>query len=146
MTGLSANDPIAWFTSSSFTTTATRHLFANPQGSIVLAGDSAGNAVRLFAYDEYGVPTTSGGTAQLTAANGARFGYTGQAWIPELGMYHYKHVLSACLGRQSKGRGSIRPAVYRAIFAQLRNQTIVLFSKIMLSFARIVIFSVLHSH
>lgn len=49
---------------------------------------------------EYGVPTTTGGTANLTAANGARFGYTGQAWIPELGMYHYKaRVYSPTLGR-----------------------------------------------
>jgi RHS repeat-associated protein len=94
------DDPLAWFTSSSFTSAATRQLFANQQGSIVLTGDSAGNAVRIFAYDEYGVPTTSGGTANLTAANGARFGYTGQAWIPELGMYHYKaRVYSPMLGR-----------------------------------------------
>jgi RHS repeat-associated protein len=67
-----------------------------------------GAMMRLFAAawpelvsdDEYGIPTTSGGAAQLTPANGARFGYTGQAWIPELGMYHYKaRVYSPTLGR-----------------------------------------------
>lgn len=32
-------------------------------------------------YDEYGKPG---------AANQGRFQYTGQAWIPELGLYYYK--------------------------------------------------------
>lgn len=36
----------------------------------------------LNKYDAYGVP--AGG-----AVNG-RFGYTGQMWIPELALYHYK--------------------------------------------------------
>ncbi|MCB2062010.1 MAG: RHS repeat-associated core domain-containing protein [Novosphingobium sp.] len=66
----------------------------------MLAADIYGNAQRIFTYDEYGVPTTDGGTAALTPANGARFGYTGQMWIPELGMYHYKaRVYSPTLGR-----------------------------------------------
>ena len=43
------------------------------------------------AYDEYGIPA---------AANQGRFQYTGQAWLPELGMYHYKaRIYSPTLGR-----------------------------------------------
>ncbi|NWN23243.1 RHS repeat-associated core domain-containing protein, partial [Escherichia coli] len=42
-------------------------------------------------YDEYGIPATG---------NMGRFQYTGQAWIPELGMYHYKaRIYSPTLGR-----------------------------------------------
>lgn len=40
---------------------------------------------------EYGIPGS---------ANQGRFQYTGQAWIPELGMYHYKaRIYSPTLGR-----------------------------------------------
>jgi RHS repeat-associated protein len=42
-------------------------------------------------YDEWGIP----GTGNL-----GRFGYTGQAWIPELGMWYYKaRMYSPTLGR-----------------------------------------------
>ena len=42
-------------------------------------------------YDEYGIPA---------ATNTGRFQYTGQAWLPELGMYHYKaRIYSPTLGR-----------------------------------------------
>ena len=42
-------------------------------------------------YDEYGIP--QGG-------NVGRFQYTGQAWLPELGMYYYKaRIYSPTLGR-----------------------------------------------
>ncbi|MEM9501076.1 MAG: RHS repeat-associated core domain-containing protein [Pseudomonadota bacterium] len=42
-------------------------------------------------YDEYGQPSTS---------NTGRFQYTGQTWLPELGMYYYKaRIYSPRLGR-----------------------------------------------
>jgi RHS repeat-associated protein len=42
-------------------------------------------------YDAWGIPN---------AGNQGRFGYTGQAWIPEIGMYHYKaRIYSPTLGR-----------------------------------------------
>ena len=42
----------------------------------------------------------AGDGAALTAANGARFGYTGQAWLPDVGMYYYKaRIYSPTLGR-----------------------------------------------
>jgi RHS repeat-associated protein len=43
------------------------------------------------AYDEYGIPQ---------AGNIGRFQYTGQAWLPEIGMYYYKaRIYSPTLGR-----------------------------------------------
>ncbi|MBX3564035.1 MAG: RHS repeat-associated core domain-containing protein [Sphingomonas sp.] len=53
--------------------------------------DSAGNAIIINSYDEYGIPGSG---------NAGRFQYTGQAWIPELGMYYYKaRIYSPTLGR-----------------------------------------------
>jgi RHS repeat-associated protein len=69
-----------------------RQLFADHQGSIVAHIDSPTGAVtQINSYDEYGIPA---------ATNGGRFQYTGQIWLPELGMYHYKaRVYSPTLGR-----------------------------------------------
>jgi RHS repeat-associated protein len=52
-----------------------RWLFADARGSIV--GVNAAKNV----YDDYGVPT---------GVFSGRFGYTGQIYIPEIGMWHYK--------------------------------------------------------
>lgn len=46
-------------------------------------------------YDDYGVPGPSSGIN-----NTGRFRYTGQVWLPELGMYYYKaRMYSPTLGR-----------------------------------------------
>jgi RHS repeat-associated protein len=83
------DDPMVEFVGSS--TATPRYLFADHQGSIVAIADVNGNRIGLNAYDEYGVPG---------AGNGGRFQYTGQAWIDELGMYHYKaRIYSPTLGR-----------------------------------------------
>ncbi|MEA3031754.1 MAG: hypothetical protein QOG13_3079, partial [Sphingomonadales bacterium] len=64
---------------------------ADHQGSIVAQGDAAGIPVAVNSYDEYGIPG---------AANAGRFQYTGQVWLPELGMYYYKaRIYSPTLGR-----------------------------------------------
>jgi RHS repeat-associated protein len=66
------------------------YLHADHQGSIVAVSDSVG-AGGVNSYDEYGIPGV---------ANTGRFQYTGQIWLPELGMYHYKaRVYSPTLGR-----------------------------------------------
>jgi RHS repeat-associated protein len=70
---------------------ARRYLYANEQGSIVAVTDGNGNATNINSYDEYGIPG---------ANNQGRFQYTGQAWLPELGMYYYKaRIYSPTLGR-----------------------------------------------
>ena len=68
-----------------------RWLHADHQGSIVAVTNAVGYAYAYNSYDEYGVPA---------AANTGRFQYTGQIWLPEIGMYHYKaRVYSPTLGR-----------------------------------------------
>ncbi|MEA3044451.1 MAG: hypothetical protein QOH47_2289 [Sphingomonadales bacterium] len=84
-----ADVPLATYEGPDLTTL--RHLYADHQGSIVALGDTAGVTVSINSYDEYGIPG---------AANAGRFQYTGQAWLPELGMYHYKaRIYSPTLGR-----------------------------------------------
>ena len=78
-----ADDPQIWFEGGGTATADARFLYADAQGSIVLKTDSDGNiaaaGLGINAYDEYGIPA---------AANQGRFRYTGQAWVPELGMYY----------------------------------------------------------
>ncbi|MEO9132627.1 MAG: RHS repeat-associated core domain-containing protein, partial [Sphingomonas sp.] len=53
--------------------------------------DGSGAAIAVNSYDEYGVPASG---------NIGRFQYTGQAWLPELGLYDYKaRMYSSRLGR-----------------------------------------------
>lgn len=53
--------------------------------------DANGNSIAINAYDEYGIPK---------ASNVGRFQYTGQIWLPELGMDYYKaRIYSPTLGR-----------------------------------------------
>jgi RHS repeat-associated protein len=64
------------------------------QGSIVATANASGAPFETYTYDEYGV---AGGA---NFANKGRFQYTGQTWIPELGMYYYKaRIYSAKIGR-----------------------------------------------
>lgn len=81
--------PLVWYEGSG--TASPKYLYTDHQGSIVGVTDSAGNVTNVNAYDEYGIPN---------ATNAGRFQYTGQAWLPELGMYHYKaRIYSPTLGR-----------------------------------------------
>lgn len=68
-----------------------RYLHADERGSIVAASDDAGAVTTVNSYDEYGRPA---------AGNQGRFGYTGQAWLPQLGLSYYKaRMYSPSLGR-----------------------------------------------
>lgn len=87
--GEGQDDPLVWYEGAGVT--SPRYLFADHQGSIVAVTDTNGAVTNINAYDEYGIPN---------AANVGRFQYTGQAWLPELGMYHYKaRLYSPTLGR-----------------------------------------------
>jgi RHS repeat-associated protein len=81
-----ADDPLVWYSGGN-----TRWLHANQQGSIVAVTNGSGGSPTINAYDEYGIPGS---------ANTGRFQYTGQAWLPEIGMYYYKaRIYSPTLGR-----------------------------------------------
>jgi RHS repeat-associated protein len=83
------DDPLVWYNNPVYGWRQT--LVPDQQGSIVAVADMYGNSVAINTYDEYGIPG---------ANNQGRFQYTGQAWLPELGMYHYKaRVYSPTLGR-----------------------------------------------
>ncbi|MEO8062401.1 MAG: RHS repeat-associated core domain-containing protein [Pseudomonadota bacterium] len=90
--GLGAgDDPLVWFEGSGVSDSARRYLYADERGSIVAVTDTAGTVLNLNTYDEYGVPGS---------ANAGAFQYTGQIWLPELGMYYYKaRMYSPILGR-----------------------------------------------
>ncbi|MBO9707336.1 MAG: RHS repeat-associated core domain-containing protein [Caulobacter sp.] len=87
--GGAVDDPIVWYEGASLADR--RHLLTDWQGSIVARADAAGGSLGVNSYDEYGIPG---------AGNAGRFQYTGQAWLPELGMYYYKaRIYSPTLGR-----------------------------------------------
>jgi len=61
------------------------------RGSVIAGSDSSGNVAGINTYDEYGIPG---------ATNTFRRQYTGQIYLPELGMYYYKvRMYSPTLGR-----------------------------------------------
>jgi RHS repeat-associated protein len=48
---------------------------------VISVTGSTGTVLGLNKYDEYGVPQST---------NLGKFGYTGQAWVPEVGLWYYK--------------------------------------------------------
>jgi RHS repeat-associated protein len=68
-----------------------RYLLSDERGSIIGAQDSSGTVTNTYSYDAYGVPMTTTPT---------RFGYTGQVYLAEIGLYNYKaRLYSPTLGR-----------------------------------------------
>lgn len=87
--GPGTDEPIVWYEGTG--TSDRRFLMADERGSIVSVTDSAGATIAINAYDEYGIPA---------AGNVGRFGYTGQAWLAEAGLWYYKaRMYSPTLGR-----------------------------------------------
>ena len=87
--GPGTDEPLVWYEGSG--TAIRRWLHADERGSIVAASDASGNVVGINKYDEYGQPQGS-----VTG----RFAYTGQAWLPEIGLHYYKaRLYHAGLGR-----------------------------------------------
>jgi RHS repeat-associated protein len=87
--GDGADETVVWYEGAGLTDR--RWLHADERGSVVAVTDGSGNALAINRYDEYGIPA---------ASNIGRFQYTGQAWLPEIGMYYYKaRIYSPTLGR-----------------------------------------------
>jgi RHS repeat-associated protein len=73
-----------------------RWLTADERGSIISVTDGSGSSIATNRYDEYGQPAAT----NASVSNGGRFQYTGQSWLPELGLFHYKaRVYNPTLGR-----------------------------------------------
>jgi RHS repeat-associated protein len=88
--GAGADEPLVWYEAVPGGVSR-RYLHADHQGSIVAVADQNGNPIAVNAYDAWGIPN---------ASNLGRFGYTGQAWLPELGLWYYKaRLYSPTLGR-----------------------------------------------
>ncbi|ATY32116.1 RHS repeat-associated core domain-containing protein [Sphingomonas psychrotolerans] len=87
--GPGVDETVVWYEGSG--TNDRRWLHADERGSVVAVSDGSGNVIGVNRYDEYGIPAST---------NIGRFQYTGQAWLPELGMYYYKaRIYSPTLGR-----------------------------------------------
>lgn len=77
--GPAIDEPLAWYEGTG--TTDRRWLVGDQLGSIVAITNASGAMLSINTYDEFGKPG---------ASNSGRFQYTGQAWLPELSLYHYK--------------------------------------------------------
>ena len=87
--GSGVDEPVLWYEGAGLG--SPRGLLADHQGSVAAVSDGNGNSLSINGYDVWGVPNPG---------NLGRFQYTGQAWLPELGLYHYKaRVYSPSLGR-----------------------------------------------
>ncbi|HEX8366496.1 MAG TPA: RHS repeat-associated core domain-containing protein [Allosphingosinicella sp.] len=68
-----------------------RFLHADERGSIIAWTDAAGAVTAINRYDEYGIPASG---------NSGRIGYTGQVWLPGLGLWYYRaRMYTPYLGR-----------------------------------------------
>lgn len=89
--GPGVDNPIAWYEGSAINGTTRRFLMSDERGSVVSVTDSSNATIHINSYDEYGIPAPG---------NIGRFGYTGQTWLPEVGLWYYKaRVYSPTLGR-----------------------------------------------
>lgn len=87
------DQPIVWYEGAAIDNTTRRFMSADERGSIVSVTDNSGAAIGVDSYDEYGIPGFGNVANQ-------RFGYTGQTWLPELGLSYYKsRIYSPTLGR-----------------------------------------------
>ncbi|MEA3051817.1 MAG: hypothetical protein QOG72_720 [Sphingomonadales bacterium] len=89
--GPGADEPVAVYQGAALGTAGRRYMLPDDHGSVAALVNADGSPSVVNRYDAWGIP---GG------ANDGRFQYTGQAWIPELGMYYYKaRIYSPTLGR-----------------------------------------------
>lgn len=79
--GSGADQPLLWYEGGAVSSATRRSLQVNYQGSIDSVADASGNLIGINSYDDYGRPG---------ANNIGSFQYTGQVWLPELGIYYYK--------------------------------------------------------
>lgn len=87
--GPGTDEPLVWYEGAG--TADRRWLHADERGSIIATSNPSGAVTGINRYDEYGIPAPT---------NTGRFQYTGQTWLPEIGLYYYKaRMYSPTLGR-----------------------------------------------
>jgi len=87
--GPGVDEPVVWYEGSA--TTDRRWLHADERGSVIAVSNGSGAMLAINRYDEFGIPQST---------NAGRFQYTGQMWLPELGIYSFKaRMYSPTLGR-----------------------------------------------
>lgn len=87
--GPGSDEPLIWYEGAGLGDR--RWLHGDERGSVIAVTNDAGNAIAINRYDEYGIPQSG---------NIGRFQYTGQKWLPALGLYDYKaRTYSPTLGR-----------------------------------------------
>jgi RHS repeat-associated protein len=88
--GPGADEPLHWYYGTGLNDK--QYFHQDERGSVVAITNNAAAAITIKTYDEYGVP---GGASHM-----GRFAYTGQTWLPEVGMYYYKaRMYAPTLGR-----------------------------------------------
>lgn len=89
--GSGVDEPLVWYEGAAVGATPRRYFFADHQSSVVAVTNGNGVTLETDTYDPYGVPAIG---------NHARFQYTGQANIPDAGLYYYRaRMYSPQLGR-----------------------------------------------
>ena len=87
--GVGEDRPLTMYTGA--TMASPYELLEDHAGSIVAANSASGGSLYINSYSDYGV---------RGASNFGRYQYTGQVWLPEVGLYNYKgRLYSATLGR-----------------------------------------------
>ncbi len=89
--GDQVDEPWIMYTGASVGSANLSYLHANHQGSIIAYTNAAGLVTNKLAYDAYGIPASM---------NMGTFGYTGQVYLKEAGLYYYKaRIYHPQLGR-----------------------------------------------
>jgi len=77
--GPGEDEPLVWYEGAG--TTDRRFLSSEERGSVISVTDGSGTLLGINRYDEYGNPQ---------GTNLGIWGYTGQAWLPTVSLWHYK--------------------------------------------------------
>ncbi|MGA9582260.1 MAG: RHS repeat-associated core domain-containing protein [Allosphingosinicella sp.] len=89
--GPGTDEPVAVYEGAALGLAGRRYMLPDERGSIAALVNAGGTPSVINRYDPWGIPG---------AGNQGRFGYTGQAWVPELGLWYYKaRFYSPTLGR-----------------------------------------------
>ena len=85
------DQPLIWYEGTLLGDPRRRYLLPDRQGSIMAVATSSTTPPLINTYDAYGIPASG---------NSGRFSYTGQAYLPEIGLMYYKaRMYNPHLGR-----------------------------------------------